>query len=164
MNFSAARWHLYSSSKGTTNCQLPRHLATFKIVFTENFGSVRAVAGCGYLATTNMAGDTFSELGSLLLMMMMAHSSQTRIVRKVDGQYLHARGGCRDRFLMRTSYRTLDRRRFGMRMVVMLLALSASCVFHFRLYVSLPRTHTWLFSLMSASCLSLRPLVVMNDG
>ena len=40
------------------------------------------------MATTNMAGDTFSELGSLLLMMMMAHSSQTRIVRKVDGQYM----------------------------------------------------------------------------
>ena len=35
-----------------------------------------------------MAGDTFSELGSLLLLMMMAHSSQTRIVRKVDGQYM----------------------------------------------------------------------------
>ena len=32
-------------------------------------------------------------------------------------------GGCRDRFLMRTPYRTLDRRRFGMRMVRMLLAL-----------------------------------------
>ena len=41
-------------------------------------------------------------------------------------------GGCRDRFLMPTSYRTLDRRRFGMRMVGMLLALSASCVFLLR--------------------------------
>ena len=30
-------------------------------------------------------------------------------------------GGCRDRFLMRTPYRTLDRRRFGMKMLGMLL-------------------------------------------
>ena len=32
--------------------------------------------------------------------------------------------GCRDRFLMRTPYRTLNKRRFGMRMLRMLLALS----------------------------------------
>ena len=36
-------------------------------------------------------------------------------------------GGCRVGFLMRTPYYTLDRRRFGMRMIGMLLALSASC-------------------------------------
>ena len=46
-------------------------------------------------------------------------------------------GGCRDRILMRTPYRTLDRRRFGMRMVGKLLALSASCVFSLRFYASL---------------------------
>ena len=73
-------------------------------------------------------------------------------------------GGCRDRFLMHTPYRTLDRRRFGMRMVGMLLALSASCVFPLRLYASLPWTYNWLFSLMSSSCLGLRPSAAMTDG
>ena len=67
-------------------------------------------------------------------------------------------GGCRDWFLMCTPYRTLDRRRFGMRMVGMLCPLSSSCGFPLRLYASLPQTHNWLFSLMSASCLGLRPL------
>ena len=38
-------------------------------------------------------------------------------------------GGCRVRFLMCTPCCTLDRRRSGMRMAGMLLALSASCVF-----------------------------------
>ena len=73
-------------------------------------------------------------------------------------------GGCRDRFLMRTPYRTLDRWRFGMRMVGMLLAPSASCIFPSRLYASLPRTHNWLISLMSTRCLSLRPPAAMADG
>ena len=73
-------------------------------------------------------------------------------------------GGCRDRFLMRTLYCTFDRRKFGMRMVGMLLALSASCVSPLRLHASLPRTDDWLFSLMSASCLGLRPPAAMTDG
>ena len=73
-------------------------------------------------------------------------------------------GGCRDWFLMRTLYRTLDRRRFGMRVVGMLLALSASCVFPLLLCASLPRTYNWLSSLMSASCLGLRPPAAMTDG
>ena len=73
-------------------------------------------------------------------------------------------GGCRDGFLMRTPYCTLDRRRFGMRMVEMLLALSASCVFLLRLYAFLPRTYNWLFSLMSANCLGLRSPAAMTDG
>ena len=73
-------------------------------------------------------------------------------------------GGYKYRFLMCTPYRTLDRRRFGMRMVRMLLALSASCVFSLRLYASLPRIYNWLFSLMNASCLGLRPPAVMTDG
>ena len=60
--------------------------------------------------------------------------------------------------------RTLDRRRFGMRMIGMLLALSAPCFFPLRLCASLPRTDNWLFSLMSASCLRLRPPAVMTDG
>ena len=71
-------------------------------------------------------------------------------------------GGCRDRFLMRTPYRTLDGRRFGMRMVGMLLALSASCIFPLRLHASLPRTSDWLFSLMSAGCLGLGPPAAMK--
>ena len=50
-------------------------------------------------------------------------------------------GGCRDQFLMRTPFRALDRSRFGMRMVGILLALSASCVFPLRLHASLPRTY-----------------------
>ena len=73
-------------------------------------------------------------------------------------------GGCRDRFLMRTLYCTLDRRRFGLRMIKMLLVLSASCVFPLRLHASLPRTYNWLFSMMSASCLGLRPPAAMTDG
>ena len=73
-------------------------------------------------------------------------------------------GGCRDRFLMRTPYRTLDRRRFGLRMVRILFALSASCVFPLRLYTSLPRTNNWLSSLMSASRLGLMPPAAMTDG
>ena len=52
---------------------------------------------------------------------MMAHFSQARM--PVDG--------CRDRFLMRTPNCTLDRRRFGMRSIGMLLALSASCDFSY---------------------------------
>ena len=93
---------------------------------------------------------------------VMAHSPQTKIVGKVDGQFLLV-GGCRDRFFMRTPYSTLDRQ-FGMRMVGMLLALSASCVFPLRLYASQPRTHNGLFSLMSASCLGPRPSAAMTDG
>ena len=73
-------------------------------------------------------------------------------------------GRCGVRFLMRTPYRTLDRRRFGMRMVGMLLVLSAFCVFPLRPHASLPRTHNWLFSLTSASCLGLRPPAAMTDG
>ena len=46
----------------------------------------------------------------------------------------------------------------------MLHALSAFCVFPLRLYSSLPRTPNWLFSLMSASCLGLRPPAAMTNG
>ena len=72
-------------------------------------------------------------------------------------------GGCRDRFLMCTSYCTLDRQKFGMWMVGMLLTLSASCVFPLQLYASLPWTYNWLSSLMSASYLGLRPSDAMTD-
>ena len=70
----------------------------------------------------------------------MAHSSQTRIVGKVDGQCLHALWWLERPFLHVHPYRILDRRRFRMRMVGMLLALSAACVFPLWLYASLPQT------------------------
>ena len=73
-------------------------------------------------------------------------------------------GGCRDQFLMRTLYHTLDRRRFGMRMIGMLLALSASCFSPLRLHASLPWTYNRLFSLISTDCLSLRPTAAMTHG
>ena len=81
-------------------------------------------------------------------------------------------GGCRDKFFMHTPYRTLDRWGYGMRMVGMLHALSASCVFPLRLYASglklktgfladerqLSRSeasccHDWWLILARASCL-----------
>ena len=46
---------------------------------------------------------------------LMADFPQTRIVGKVGGQFLHATGGCRVLFLMRTPYCTLDRRKFDLR-------------------------------------------------
>ena len=46
----------------------------------------------------------------------------------------------------------------------MLLSFFASCIFPLRLYASLPRTHNWLFSLISASRLGLRPPAAMTDG
>ena len=70
-------------------------------------------------------------------------------------------GGFRDWFLMFTPYCTLDRRRFGLRMRGMLLTLSASCTFPLQLHASLP---LWLFSLMSTSCLGMRPPAAMTDG
>ena len=74
-------------------------------------------------------------------------------------------GGRRVRFLMCTPYRTLNRRRFGRRMIGMLLAPSVTCVFPLRLHASLPRTYDlFFFSLMSAICLCLRPSAAMTDG
>ena len=73
-------------------------------------------------------------------------------------------GGFPVRFWMRTSCCTLNRRTFGLGMIEMLLALSASCVFPLRLLASLPRNYDWLFSLVNASCLSLRPSSAMTDG
>ena len=51
-----------------------------------------------------------------------------------------------------------------LKMIGMLQALSAPCVFPLWLYASLPRTCDWLFSLMSANCLNLRPPAAMTDG
>ena len=98
-------------------------------------------------------------------MMMMADSSQMRIFGKVDGQFLHcllvaieADSRCAQPTAL------WARRRFGLKMIGMLLALSASCVFPLHLHVSLPRTYKWLFSLMSANCLGLRSPAAMTDG
>ena len=59
----------------------------------------------------------------------------------VDGQFLHAEWWLWTPILDEQPYCTLDRRRFGLRMIGMLLALSASCVFLSRLHASLPRTY-----------------------
>ena len=72
--------------------------------------------------------------------------------------------GCWVRFLMLTPYCTLGRRRFGTRIIGKLLALSVSFVFPLRLYASLLRTYDWLFSLMNANCLGLRPPAATTDG
>ena len=64
---------------------------------------------------------------------------------------------------MRTLYCTLDTRRFGLRMIGMLLALSASRVSPLRLHPSLSRTCNRLFSLMIASWLGLMPPAAITD-
>ena len=93
----------------------------------------------------------------------MTDSWQTKIlgVLMVSSSML---GGCGVRFLMRRLYCTLDRRRFGMRMIGMLHALFASCIFLLRLHAFLLRTNDWLFSPKNASCLGLRPPAAMTDG
>ena len=48
--------------------------------------------------------------------------------------------GCRVWFLMCRPYCTLNRRMFGLRMIGMQFALSASCAFSLQLHASLPRT------------------------
>ena len=63
-------------------------------------------------------------------------------------------GGRRVRFFMRWPYCTLDRRSFRLRMIGMLLALSASCVFPLRLYASLPLLNVRLALLTDESQLS----------
>ena len=50
---------------------------------------------------------------------------------------------------------------FWPRIIGMLLALSASCLFPLRLHASLPRTYECFCSLMSVSCLGLRPPAAM---
>ena len=94
----------------------------------------------------------------------MADSSQTRIWRRLMVRFCMLVGVCRVRYLMRIPYCTLDRRWFGLRMIGMLPALSASCVFLLRLHASVPRIYDWLFLLMSATCLGLWLPAAMNDG
>ena len=95
---------------------------------------------------------------------MMADSVHTRILGTLKVCSCVLLGGCRVQFLMHTPYCTFDRWRFGLRKIGMLHTLSASCVSPLWLHASLPRTYDWLFSLMSASCLGLRPPAAMTDG
>ena len=97
----------------------------------------------------------------------MADSWKTRVCGRLMVSFLVWSvfvGGCRVRFWTCRPYRTLDRPRFGLRMIGMLLALSASCLSPVRLHASLPRSYVWLFSLMSANCFALRPPAAMTDG
>ena len=72
-------------------------------------------------------------------------------------------GVCRHRFLMRTPYRTLDRRRFRMRMVGLLLAVSASCVFPLR-FILLASNSQLAFLTDERQRLGLRPPAAMTVG
>ena len=98
-------------------------------------------------------------------MYMTAFSSQTRIWGRMMVSFCMIIGGCRVRFLMSRPYCTSDRRKFGLRMIVigMLLTFFAFCIF--QLHACLPWTYNWFFSLMSANCLSLRfPADPITDG
>ena len=101
--------------------------------------------------------------GANNLMMITADSSQTRIW---DGWWsvLACLPVAVVYFFMHIPYCSLDRWRFGPRMVGRMLALSASFIFPLQLYASLPQTYDWLFSLMSTICLGLRPPAAMTDG
>ena len=107
--------------------------------------------------------NTFS-LALLLSVHTMAHSWQTRTWGMLIVRSCMLVGVCRVRFLMRRPLNTLDKRRFRLMMSWRLLALPASCVSPLRLYASLCRTYERRFSLVSASCLSLRPPAAMSDG
>ena len=80
------------------------------------------------------------------------------ILFHVMGLVLRRRNGTLMRELtnMRRPDCILDRWRFRLR-IEMLLAPSASFVSLLRLRASLPRTYDWLFSLIGANCLHLRP-------
>ena len=98
------------------------------------------------------------------LVMMMAHSSRRGFWGGLMVNCCTLVGGCRDRFLMQKPCCALDRWRFGMRMIGMMLAFPASCVFSFAASRLSARNYNWLFSLMSASCLGLKPPAAMTDG
>ena len=73
-------------------------------------------------------------------------------------------GGCRVRLLIHTSYCTLNAPRFEPRKTGKLHALSVSCVSPLQPHDSLSRINDWFSSLMSASCLGLRPPAAMTDA
>ena len=79
----------------------------------------------------------------LLMSLMMADISGTRIFVRlmVSSSSSMLVCGCRIWFLMRKSYCSLDRRRFGLRMIGMLYALSTCDDFSLRLHASLPKTY-----------------------
>ena len=93
---------------------------------------------------------------------LVAYSLQTWIFGKADGQFLHALWWLLN--LIPSEHTLLHfGRRFGLRMIGMLLVLSASCLFLLRLPTPLPQTYDWLFSLTSANYLSLRHPAAMAD-
>ena len=75
-------------------------------------------------------------------MMLMVYSPQTGIGGRLMVSSFMLVGGCRVRFLMHRPSCALDGRRFGLRIIVILLALSASYVFPLRLHASLPEPTT----------------------
>ena len=110
-----------------------------------------------------------------MMVVVMAHSSQTKTVGKVDGQFLHVRWWLQRSILdvhplphfRQAKDWDEDGRDAACSFCLLrffLLAFSASCVFPLRLYASLPRTHNRHFSVMSASCLGLRPPAAVIDG
>ena len=89
----------------------------------------------------------------------MAVFSQTRIFGKADGQVLHARWWLDAQPLPhfgQTKVWDEDDKD----------AARSFCFLRFplRLSASLPRTNNWLLSVMSTSCLGLRPPAAMTDG
>ena len=94
----------------------------------------------------------------------MPDSMQTRILGRLVVSSCTLIGGCRVWYLMHRSFYTLDRWRFGLIMIGMLLAFSASCIFPLWLHASLPWTYNRLFLLISTDCLSLRPTAAMTHG
>ena len=96
--------------------------------------------------------------------MVMAHSSQTRIVRKVDGQFLHARW-----WLCRPILDAHPLPHFGQTKVWNESGKDAArsfCIlsFSFAAFCLTASNYKWLFSLMGASCLGLRPPAAMTDS
>ena len=79
----------------------------------------------------------------MMMVMMMADSWQWRIWGRLMVSSCMLVVVCRVRLLMRRPNCTSYRQWFGMRMIGMLLALSASCDFPSRLHASLPRTYDW---------------------
>ena len=74
-------------------------------------------------------------------------------------------GGCRDWFLMHSTYCTLDRWRFGLRMIgIRSLFLPPAFFLCGIMPLCLELTTGFFFLLTSACCLGLRPPAAMTDG
>ena len=97
----------------------------------------------GLHVTLNGLYTRYKMVAHMIMMMMMADSSQRRIWGRLMVSSCMLVVGCRVRLLLRRLYCTFYRQWFRMRMIGMLLALSASCDFPSRLHASLPRTYDW---------------------